>query len=195
METRGKTLTRRSQPLSVRSSKAESQRRPGPSNGQVLRRSRKDRRRTFGSQAAIVWIRRKPHPHARQDRQASSVRAGLWRADRDQKSPVRRCFKSRLPLERDAPVLLRLPVFSGTVDWPLVQIPADRHTTTGTCVLGKVVFGRIVGERKSFFSGRWKNLRELKPRGPKTGRALNNTNFVVVAIFGGYAVAVETAGP
>ena len=24
------------------------------------------------------------------------------------------------------------------VNWPLVQIPADRHTTTGTCVLGKV---------------------------------------------------------
>ena len=23
------------------------------------------------------------------------------------------------------------------VNWPLVQIPADRHTTTGTCVLGK----------------------------------------------------------
>jgi hypothetical protein len=25
-----------------------------------------------------------------------------------------------------------------TVNWPLVQIPADRHTTTGTCVLGKI---------------------------------------------------------
>src|SRR5277367_3547587 len=25
-----------------------------------------------------------------------------------------------------------------TVNWPLVQIPADRHTTTGTCVLGNV---------------------------------------------------------
>src|SRR5579872_1102763 len=25
----------------------------------------------------------------------------------------------------------------GAVDWPLVQIPADRHATTGTCVLGK----------------------------------------------------------
>src|ERR1700691_313761 len=25
-----------------------------------------------------------------------------------------------------------------TVNWPLVQIPADRHTTTGTCVLGKM---------------------------------------------------------
>jgi hypothetical protein len=24
-----------------------------------------------------------------------------------------------------------------TVNWPLVQIPADRHTTTGTCDLGK----------------------------------------------------------
>ena len=26
----------------------------------------------------------------------------------------------------------------GAVNWPLVQIPADRHTTTGTCVLGKI---------------------------------------------------------
>ena len=26
----------------------------------------------------------------------------------------------------------------GAVNWPLVQIPADRHTTTGTCVLGKL---------------------------------------------------------
>src|SRR6516162_6591597 len=25
------------------------------------------------------------------------------------------------------------------VDWPLVQIPADRHATTGTCVLGDVI--------------------------------------------------------
>ena len=37
-------------------------------------------------------------PHARQDRQASLGSADLWRADRDQKSPVRRCFKSRPPL-------------------------------------------------------------------------------------------------
>src|SRR5277367_4581444 len=26
----------------------------------------------------------------------------------------------------------------GAVNWPLVQIPADRHTTTGTCVLGNI---------------------------------------------------------
>src|SRR5271154_1421991 len=40
---------------------------------------------------------------------------------------------------------------SRAVDWPLVQIPADRHTTTGTCVLGNVLFVRIVPKSKSFF--------------------------------------------
>jgi hypothetical protein len=38
----------------------------------------------------------KSRPHARQDRQAS-LGADLWRAGRDQKSPVRRCFKPRPP--------------------------------------------------------------------------------------------------
>ena len=41
---------------------------------------------------------------------------------------------------------------SRAADWPLVQIPTDRHTTTGTCVLGKVLFVRIVAERKRFFA-------------------------------------------
>jgi hypothetical protein len=39
----------------------------------------------------------------------------------------------------------------GAVNWPLVQIPADRHTTTGTCVLGKLLFVRIALKRKRFF--------------------------------------------
>src|SRR6201998_2040647 len=48
---------------------------------------------------------------------------------------------------------------SRAVDWPLVQIPADRHTTTGTCVLGKLLIGRIVSERKRFFGRRAKFFR------------------------------------
>jgi hypothetical protein len=38
----------------------------------------------------------------------------------------------------------------GAVDWPLVQIPADRHATTGTCVLGESLFVRIAPWRKRF---------------------------------------------
>jgi hypothetical protein len=48
---------------------------------------------------------------------------------------------------------------SRAVDWPLVQIPADRHTTTGTCVLGNLLFGRIVPKRKRFFGRRAKFFR------------------------------------
>jgi len=46
---------------------------------------------------AIVWTRKYPVRTPGKDRQAS-LGADLWRADRDQKSPVRRCFKSRPPL-------------------------------------------------------------------------------------------------
>ena len=54
------------------------------------------------------------------------------------------------PVGRGSPVRLRLPVLTGAVDWPLVQIPADRHATTGTCVLGKGLFVRIEARRKGF---------------------------------------------
>ena len=67
-------------------------------SGQMLRRGHDAPERKRSERfKAIVWKEEKSLPHARQDRQASSG-AGLWRADRDQKSPVRRCFKSRPPL-------------------------------------------------------------------------------------------------
>jgi hypothetical protein len=73
-------------------------------------------------------------PHVRQERQASSVRQPLEGQQR-RKSPVRRCFKSRPPfggVRRFAPAA----GFFLTSDRPLVRIPANRHTTTGTCDLG-----------------------------------------------------------
>ncbi len=75
-------------------------------------------------------------PHARQDRQASSVSRPL-EGQRRPKKPGPSLLQVASPVWRGAPVRLRLPVFARAVDWPLVQIPADRHTTTGTCVLGK----------------------------------------------------------
>ena len=89
-------------------------------------------------------------PHARQDRQASSVSRPLEGRQRPKK-PGPSLLQVASPVWRGAPVRLRLPVFPRAVDWPLVQIPADRHTTTGTCVLGKRLFGRIVLNCKRFF--------------------------------------------
>src|ERR1700691_1013583 len=97
-----------------------------------------------GAFAAIVW-RGKSLPHARQDRQASSVRRPLEGRQRPKK-PGPSLLQVASPVWRGAPVCLRLPVFSKVVDWPLVQIPTDRHTTTGTCVLGDLLFGRITRE-------------------------------------------------
>ena len=77
-------------------------------------------------------------PHARQDRQASSVSRPLEGRQRPKK-PGPSLLQVASPVWRGAPVRLRLPVFPRAVDWPLVQIPADRHTTTGTCVLGEMV--------------------------------------------------------
>jgi hypothetical protein len=106
-------------------------------------RRRRDSQPSFGGEKSL--------PHARQDRQASSVSRPLEGRQR-RKSPVRRCFKSRPPFGGVRRFASGCRSFLGTVDWPLVQIPADRHTTTGTCVLGKTLFVRIVGERKCFFA-------------------------------------------
>jgi hypothetical protein len=93
------------------------------------------RRRPLGF-TAIVW-RGDSLPHARQDRQASSVVRPLEGQQRPKK-PGPSLLQVASPVWRGAPVCLRLPVFLRVVNWPLVQIPTDRHTTTGTCVLGKV---------------------------------------------------------
>ena len=53
---------------------------------------------TFG-RAAFDWTDCSG-PHVGQGSSASSVSVGVWSAGRDQKSPLRRCFKSRPPLEK-----------------------------------------------------------------------------------------------
>ena len=120
--------------------------------------------------AAIVW-RGNSLPHARQDRQASSVRRPLEGRQRPKK-PGPSLLQVASPVWRGAPVCLRLPVFSRAVDWPLVQIPADRHTTTGTCVLGKPLFGRIGYECKNFFapSGGFSKCRQMSSQARRRAR-------------------------
>ena len=90
-------------------------------------------------------------PHARQDRQASSVSRPLEGRQRPKK-PGPSLLQVASPVWRGAPVRLRLPVFARAVDWPLVQIPADRHTTTGTCVLGKTVICANRPQMQAVFS-------------------------------------------
>jgi hypothetical protein len=76
--------------------------------------------------------------------------AGLWRGRQRRKSPVRRCFKSRPPfggVRRFASGCR----FCRAVNRPLVRIPAHRHTTTGTCDLGKAEHMHARPQIKHYF--------------------------------------------
>ena len=76
----------------------------------------------------------KSRPHARQDRQASlGADFGGPAETKKARSVVASSRVPRLAGFAGSPPAAGLP---RAVDWPLVQIPADRHTTTGTCVLG-----------------------------------------------------------
>ena len=118
--------------------------------------------------------------------QAFSVaRSGWWKAGRDQKSPLRRCFKSRPPLRAEyagSPPAAdhgckrrsrlqrhllremlasshrmlrdpRLPHPLAAVR-PLVRIPTDRHTTTGTCEIGQAGNKVFDSASQDFFEAR-----------------------------------------
>ena len=103
-----------------------------------------------GAQAAkaIVWTENS-RPHARQERQASLIVGfGGPTETKKARSVVASSRVPRWAGFAGSPPAAGLP---RTVNWPLVQIPADRHTTTGTCVLGKPLFGRNALKRKSFF--------------------------------------------
>src|ERR1700719_4066524 len=58
------------------------------------------RSRKTSNPIVLPWIGWEwPRPHTWQERTSLfGIRAGWWKAGRDQKSPIRRCFKSRPPL-------------------------------------------------------------------------------------------------
>lgn len=109
---------------------------------------------------------------AMKDKPLRIARADCWKVSRVQKSPLRRCFKSRPPLsagcagsppaadhgckERET-LKRRIPGegCSGlsplAAGGPLVPLPTDRHTTTGTCDLGEA-------EHRPFCVGRKLNF-------------------------------------
>ena len=104
-----------------------------------------------------------PVPHARQERQASSVSQPL-EADRDEKA------RSVVALSR----VPRLAGFAGSppaaglysaVNRPLVRIPANRHTTTGTCEIGQHIDTRFWRLDKYFLRGGTKFLHPRVRRG------------------------------
>src|SRR5579872_7152918 len=85
---------------------------------------------------AIDW--KGKFPSARPARETSLFgKSTFGGANRDQKSPVRRCFKSRPSFGEVRRFASGCRSFLKAVNRPLVRIPADRHTTTGTCDLGE----------------------------------------------------------
>src|SRR5215813_6375219 len=95
--------------------------------------------------AALDWNGESPFRTAGNDEQASTVtRAGWWKAGRDQEARSVVAL-SRVPRgERGAPVS---PPAAGRGEQgseisslaavrPLVRMPTDRHTATGTCEIG-----------------------------------------------------------
>ena len=103
-----------------------------------------------GAQAAkaIVWTENS-RPHARQERQASLIVGfGGPTETKKARSVVASSRVPRWAGFAGSPPAAGLP---RTVNWPLVQIPADRHTTTGTCVLGSPLLVRNSLKRKRFF--------------------------------------------
>src|SRR5215831_15362506 len=114
--------------------------------------------------AALDWKGETPFRTAGNEEQASSVaRAGGWRTGRDQKSPLRRCFKPRPSwrtryagfasgcqssvrsckrpqtlVSRDVSSVRHavLAISLRAAVRPLVRMPTDRHTATGTCEFG-----------------------------------------------------------
>src|SRR5262245_35218161 len=93
--------------------------------------------------AALDWNGELPFRTAGNDEQASTVtRAGWWKAGRDQRSPLRRCFKPRPPLRAgcagfasgcrlsgfgaQAIADLRLAISLRAAVRPLVRMPTNR---------------------------------------------------------------------
>ena len=91
-------------------------------------------------------------PSARPARKTSLFGKPTFGGPTETKKPGPSLLQDASPVGRGAPGFLRLPVCLLAVNWPLVQIPADRHATTGTCVLGRSLFVRIAAESKRFFS-------------------------------------------
>jgi hypothetical protein len=95
---------------------------------------------------------------------------------RDQKSPLRRCFRPRPPLragcagfasgcqssvrsyDRDDPRYWVLAISLRAAVRPLVRMPTDRHTATGTCEIGRTRSNLCCDPLQEISVARVKNL-------------------------------------
>ena len=129
----------------------------------------------------------KPRPHARQERQASLI-ANLWRAGRDQKSPVRRCFKPRPPFGRGAPVRLRLPIFQGRLTGLLSRSPPTDTRPQARAYWAGAYLGKSRLSASGFFPSPEQILQILRDPHAAVGYGENRR-----AAFGAAAVPVSAA--
>jgi hypothetical protein len=84
----------------------------------------------------------------KKDKPLRYARFGNWQR---RKSPVRRCFKSRPPFGGVRRFASGCRSFQA-VNRPLVRIPANRHTTTGTCEIGHAQDMKFRAHYKHFFA-------------------------------------------
>jgi hypothetical protein len=78
--------------------------------------------------------------------------AGLWRADGDQKSPVRRCFKSRPPLGGVRRFASGCRSFSGRLTGLLSRSPPTDTRPQARAYWARREMGRIIRNCKWFFA-------------------------------------------
>src|ERR1700729_4117800 len=133
------------------------------SSGQLLRRGQ-DAPETEQPQAikAIVWTRKRPvRTPGKIDKPLWAPTFGGPAETKKARSVVASSRVPRLARFAGSPPAAGLP---GAVNWPLVQIPADRHTTTGTCVLGKISIWANRAWAQGFFRRRRTILRAVNDR-------------------------------
>ena len=138
LETRAQSLTRRRDRSANPTTGFEKSMSTDRSSGQRLRRGH-DAPEAEQPQAirAIVWTRKYPvRTPGKIDKPLWAPTFGGSAETKKARSVVASSRVPRLAGFAGSPPAAGLP---RTVNWPLVQIPADRHTTTGTCVLGKII--------------------------------------------------------
>ena len=136
------------------------------SSGQLLRRGQ-DAPKAERPQAikAIVWTRKCPvRTPGKKDKPLWAPTFGGPAETKKARSVVASSRVPRLAGFAGSPPAAGLP---RTVNWPLVQIPADRHTTTGTCVLGKIIICANRALAQEFFSPPVNNFARQAPLSPQ----------------------------
>ena len=105
----------------------------------------------FGSpiSVSLLGLGRAPHRTAGNSSASSVLPIPNDGIGRDQKSPLRRCFKSRPPRRAKFAGFISGYRSAPTAFRPLVRTSADRHATTGTCEIGQF---RMYGKKLSYAS-------------------------------------------